>query len=184
MATPRGNKKRDVYRDLSSLPHSYHEALPGLEEVPQSSALQEISSTPRTRGNRPGGRNLNVLPTVEQTPCRGPSKLVRCYPNVPSSLIRQNESGPPPMAVLKEYPVKLATTLIPDAANLGTPSQTGAQIQGPGSSGQGIQETPVKGLKTARVAALRASPLSVVENENDECIYESLGWNDEVDELM
>lgn len=185
MATPRGNKKRDVYRDLSSLPRSYQEALPEIEEVPQSSALKEISSTPRTRGSRARGRNLNVLPTVEQTPCRGPSKLVRCYPNVSSSLNGQNESGPAPMAVLKEeYPVKLTTTLIPDAANLETFSQTSPQIQGQGFSGQGIQETPVKGLKTAPVPALRASPSSIVGNENDECIYKSLGWDDEVDELM
>lgn len=185
LATPRGNKKRDVYHGLSSLRHSYQEALPEIEEVPPSSALREISSTPRARGNRPGACNLNVLPKIEQTPCRGPSKLVRSYPNESFTPNRQIESRPPPMAVLKsEYPVKLTSTSISDAANLETPSKAGPRIQGQGSSEQGIQDTPVKGLKAAQVTALRTSTLSLLGNENDECIYESLGWDDDADGLI
>lgn len=89
------------------------------------------------------------------------------------------------MAVLKaEYPVKPITTSISDAINLGTPSQAGPRVQGQGSSGQYIQDTPVKGLKATPVPALRASTLSLVGNENDECIYERLGWDDDADELM
>lgn len=89
------------------------------------------------------------------------------------------------MAVLKaEYPVKLTTTSISDPINLGTPSHPVPQFQGQGASGQRIQDTPVKGLKATPVAALRSSTLSLVGNENDECIYERLGWDDDADELM
>lgn len=183
MATPRGNKKKNVFDGLSSAPHSYKEPPLEIEDVPPSSALREISSTPRTRENRPGACNLNVLPTVEQTPCRGPSKLVRYYPNLSSTLNQQNESGPPPTAVLKaEDPVKLTTTSISDAASLGTPSKADPRIQMQGSCCQGKQNTPIKGLKTAQVMPC-ASSSSLVGNENDECIYQRLGWDD-ADELM
>ena len=179
------NKKRDAFGGLPSLPHPYKEAPLEIEEVPQSSALLDISSTPKTRGNRRGACSLNVLPTIEQTPCRGPSKLPLSDPNVLWGLNRQDESAPAPMAVLKvEYPVKLTTTSISDPINLGTPLQAGPRFQGQGSSGQGIQDTPVKGLKATPATALRASTLSPVGKENDECIYERLGWDDDVDELM
>lgn len=174
MATPRGKKGRDVFGGLSSLPYPYMEAPPETEEV------HEIASTPMTRGKRPEACHLNVLPTIEQTPCRGPSKIIR-----PLSLKLQNESGPPPVAVLREeYPFKLTTTLISDTGNHGTPSKASPCIQGWGSSKQGIQDTPVKGLKAAQVAALGTSTSSFVGNENDECIYKSLGWDDDADELM
>lgn len=87
------------------------------------------------------------------------------------------------MAVLKaEDPVKLTTTSVSDAASLGTPSKADPRIQMQGSSCQGKQDTPIKGLKTAQVMPCASS--SLVGNENDECIYQRLGWNDDADELM
>lgn len=89
------------------------------------------------------------------------------------------------MAVLKsEYSVKLTSTSISDAGNLETPSKASPRIQRQGSSEQGIQDTPVKGLKPAQVTALRTSTLSLLGNENDECIYESLGWDDDAGGLI
>lgn len=177
MATPRGNKKRDVFGDPSSLPYSH------IAEVPPSSALHRVISTPRIR-NGPGACQPTVQPTIEQTPCRGSSKLVKFYPNVSSSLKRQNELVPSSAAVLNaNYPGELRNTSISDAPNLETPLKADSWTHGQGSSSQEIPDTPVKSLKTAQVTALRASTSSLAGKENDECIYERLGWDD-ADELM
>ncbi|MCJ1461553.1 hypothetical protein MMC07_000150 [Pseudocyphellaria aurata] len=177
MATPRVKKKRDAFGDPSSLPYSH------VAQVPPSSTAHKVISTPRIH-NGPGACHPNVQPTIEQTPCRGSSKLVKFYPNLSSSLKRQNELGPAPVAVLNaKHSGKMTTTSISDAPNLETPLKADSWTHGQGSSSQEIPATPVKGLTTAQVTALRASKSSLPGKENEECIYESLGWNDP-DELM
>lgn len=182
MATPRGKRQRDVISGLPSLPQS---VLLEIDEAPPSSALRVISSTPRLRANKPGLRNQNTLPTIEQTPSRGPSKVLKFYSNAglganilvkPSSI---NLPLPVPDLALKST----TTAKSSNSGSLRTPSKSAPLIQRYEFSDRGIQETPVKNQKVPQ-RAQDSKDISSAGNENDISIYQRLGWDDDADELL
>lgn len=73
MATPHGNRQKDVYGGLLPFASQSQQEppLPEINEIPPSSALRTVSSTPRNgvQTSRP------TAATIEQTPCRAGSKL-------------------------------------------------------------------------------------------------------------
>ena len=187
MATPSVNRRKDVFGHVSRKFNTASEA----DEIPSSSAVQVISCTPRAKGdcatNRPG-RHLSSI--LEQTPSRGPLKLIVSRVNLSATANRPEMNG------------RLSGVPLDDRQNLPLPNKTDTRHLGPLPSDtfrtptkirsndsqrnnvhEGIKETPVKVSRYAlETIPEKPTPLNAV-NENSMSIYDSLGWNDDIDEL-
>lgn len=179
MATPRPKRQHDVRSGFPSRPQSY---LPEIDEVPPSSALRVISSTPRLRANKSVARNPSTLPTIEQTPTRNPSKVIKYWNGFPGANVQSKLSSPTNLP-LSDLAFKLPTTLkSSNNDSLRTPSKPLFLKPKHETSDQRIQQTPVKNLKVPQ--AVRDFTSSPAGNENDASIYQRLGWDDDADELL
>ena len=161
-------------------------SLPERDEIPPSSAPRAASSTPTMRGESAGPRNAHILPTIEQTPSRGPSNLVMSCLNISSTTNLQNEPGPPPMPLLKQrYPSNpQAMTKTSNITSLETPSKHSLWIHRHDTFGQEIENTPINRSKALRSTTIKNTASSPIGNENDISIYKTLGWDDEGDEML
>lgn len=188
MATPNVNRRRDVFGHVSRQFNIASEA----DEIPSSSAVQEISCTPTARGNCATNRPDQHLSTIlEQTPSRAPLKLTYSRANLSSI-----GSGPKMNGRLSGMRSDGRDAIhlpnMPDARHLGpfpsgtliTPTKIRPIDPQRSNSHEGIKETPVRVSRNAlRTIQERSSPINAV-NENSMSIYDSLGWNDDIDELL
>ena len=183
MATPRGKRQKDMMSGLPSLPQS---VLPEIDNVPPSRALRVITSTPRLRANKPGVRNPKTLSTIDQTPSRGPSKILNSYSHVSlGANVEVVPSSSPMKMPLPDLAFKSTTTAkISSGSNLRTPSKPAPLIRRYACSDRGVQDTPVKNLKVSQ-GARDSKVMSSTGNENNISIYQQLGWDDDdADELL
>ncbi|KAI4263694.1 MAG: hypothetical protein L6R42_001177 [Xanthoria sp. 1 TBL-2021] len=201
MATPSANRRRDVYASQTSQLQKSAVIAEDVEEIPPSSCLRVPASTtklladPQAKSNSAEPRRY-LLPTVEQTPTRGPSKFSKLnnISNASPSAAKQAITTTSSWLMAAEPQLSIPDTSRKHAYQLpssrsgvqGTPSRrtsTGPKGSLPRS---GIESTPVKSSKTV------SANLAVISNNitsspmpkgGDVSIYESLGWDD-VDELM
>lgn len=186
MATPKGNRQKDVFRGLPCRFQPYRANLPEVDEVPPSSALRFISATPNSCRSRLGGSQKSVLPTIEQTPSRGPSKHIRPCRNVSLSATQPDGLPPPVMTPTKPtHPTKPPATMNTNhGVSLGTGSKPNPFFQIHEGLHNELEDTPIKkGTTMPANTYSKPTPL-VAGDENVRSIYENLGWEDEVDEAM
>lgn len=190
MATPSVNRRKDVFGGRSGLSHTFN-AVPEPDEIPVSSAIRAVSCTPRASNcatNRPGGP---LSAAHEQTPSRGPLKLIDSRSGL-SSAGNQPEFGCRPSGILSDardvIPLHKKTDTkhlrpFPSSAFFRTPTKVRPNNLQPKNSHWGIEDTPIKAPidPVGTMQKKSISPNGV--NENSISIYDSLGWNDDIDEL-
>lgn len=188
MATPRGNRQKDVYGGLPFASQSQGQPLPEINEIPPSSALRAISSTPRNRVQK-----SRPTATIEQTPSRAGSKLARSSRLDMSSSNVENQIEQPgltPMMSLQKpkYALNSPYTIMKSSnfPILETPSKPSQVIiHTIADLGEEIKSTPIKRLHNN-------TPLSPIQNpecsrsatKDEICIYKTLGWDDDIDDLL
>lgn len=225
MATPRGNRQKDVYSGMLPFASQSQQELPlpEINEIPPSSALRTVSSTPRNgvQNSRP------TAATVEQTPCRAGSKLASSsrFLDMSSSSADHHHHHhhhqfeqpglPSPMMSLLKPKCALNsssshTTIMKSSSNffasLETPSKPTSKVKvihTDASLGcqETMQSTPIiKRLqsnndnnKNNNNNSNNNIPLSPTQNpgrnplggtKNEISIYKTLGWDDEIDDLL
>lgn len=217
MATPRGNRQKDVYGGLLPFASQSQQEppLPEINEIPPSSALRTISSTPRNgvQDSRP------TAATVEQTPCRAGSKLASGsrFLDMSSSADHHHRHHqfeqpglPSPMTSLlkPKYALNSSsshTTIMKSSsdffASLETPSKLTSQVKVIHTDAdlgrqETIQSTPIsKRLQSNNNNKNNKNntPLRPIQNpgrspsggtNNEISIYKTLGWDDEIDDLL
>lgn len=213
MATPHGNRQKDVYGGLLPFASQSQQKppLPEINEIPPSSALRTISSTPRdgVQNSRP------TAATVEQSPCRAGSKLVsssRFLDMSSSSADRHHHHQSeqpglpsPMMSLLKpKYALNSSlshTTIMKSSsdffASLETPSKPNSQVKVIHTDAdlgrqEIIQSTPRSKRLQSNNNNNNNTPLSPIQNpgcspsgsKNEISIYKTLGWDDDIDDLM
>ncbi|KAL8799769.1 MAG: hypothetical protein Q9182_005635 [Xanthomendoza sp. 2 TL-2023] len=201
MATPSTNRRRDVYASQLSQLQKPIVVEEEEEEIPLSSCTRVPASIVKPSAGSQVGRDSamsrkRLMPTVEQTPTRRPSKLPRANGTRNANLDTVEEG-------IATTPSSVATARHP--ASVLESNQTTADQPLPENSG--VRETPVRkastGLKTGpawpAVESCPVKPLGSVSanmagmsknmtnspiSKADVSIYQSLGWDDDVDELL
>ena len=196
---------------LPRLPRSSLAEPEELEAVPPSSDARIPSSSvrrpavpkfPNDEPRVPESVRKPSRPMIEQTPTRRSSGSGR-FSFIPhdGNLVEEDElcqSSPelprlkPPLASFNlPGPILQRTASHLSPAALETHQQTPSKKLPPApicaGRGRGIQETPVKASKTIDMhsgAVTKYPPSELEPVDMDKSIYESLGWDDEVDELM
>ncbi|KAL9600116.1 MAG: hypothetical protein Q9219_003372 [cf. Caloplaca sp. 3 TL-2023] len=195
MATPSINRRKDVFGSLPIKPPQATMVHDEVENIPTSSFTHVPASTMKNGTGHATRRDPDMIiqrsvPTIEQTPTRGPEKYgwlnVGKRPKsgtdsvelTPSSITEANCSKPSP-----DVP-KTAGYL---KAIHATPSRqkSARSLNGlPANfSGEG---TPIKQLRSVSANVSRASCniVSSPASEGERSIYKTLGWDDDVDELL
>ena len=198
MATPSANRRRDVYATQASQAQKSTVISEEMEEIPPSSCIRVPASsikplpdpqaTTRARGC--------LMSTVEQTPTRGPSKLSKSNIRFSANAISRKQviMATPSSATAAGQSISVLDTSrkaayqLP-ATRLGveeTPSKRSSTGLKGGLPWSSIGNSPVAPLKTvsANVVGTSTSLTSSPIPKGDVSIYESLGWDDGVDELM
>lgn len=199
MATPSKKRHNDIFNGLPRLPRPNAAAAtapPELEEIPPSS-LSRISDSMRKAG-RPSAlldgnpRVGSVLPTIEQTPTRGPSKLLgRPMSSSTRTLVGLSRVQPYPSAsrmkpqeaaarlsvgyALPSWPLSTHETLSESRATDRTEQGDDDSIQATRNKAMLAGE---KSTDTSATALLSSS------QEQEKSIYASLGWDDDMDDAL
>lgn len=211
MATPKGNRRKDVFGRHSRFPQASRAEPEELEAVPPSSDLRIPSSSVRRpavpRFPSEGPRlPLSITgpsqPSIEQTPSRRSAGNCR-FSNIlhASDLVEEYELCQSSPELLRSKP-RLATLSSPGPISQRTashfsPATAEIHQQTPFRKapavplvvecGQGVQETPVKASKTIDIfsgAVTQHEPSGLEHVKMEKSIYECLGWDDDIDELM
>lgn len=184
------NRRKDVFGSASGLSRTFNVAS-DTDEIPSSSTVQVISCTPRASGdcatNRPG-RHLST--GHEQTPTRGPLKPIDSQSGVSSIANRPEIDGRPSgmssdaRGAMSHHNRTDTKYLAPfPSGTLRTPTKIRSIDPQRYNPHDGIEDTPVKVPRdTLGTIHEKPTPLNAV-NENSVSIYDSLGWNDDIDEL-
>ncbi|KAL8782499.1 MAG: hypothetical protein Q9213_005338 [Squamulea squamosa] len=202
MATPSAHRRRDVYASQTSQAQKSVVVEEDLDEIPPSSCIRVPGSSVKPWGElqttssatRPA---VHLMPTVEQTPSRGSCKFFRSntMPNTIRHSAKQTITTTTSSAMVAGHSSSLPDTSrrsvekIPSShlGDHGTPSKATSTSTNGNLLRSGIESTPMKQLKpvSANVVATRTRiTSSPIPKGGDVSIYESLGWNDDVDELM
>ncbi|KAL8910786.1 MAG: hypothetical protein Q9171_003965 [Xanthocarpia ochracea] len=201
MATPSANRRRDVYATQAPQAQKSTVIPEEVEEIPPSSCIRVPASSikplpdPQAKTNSTRAREC-LMSTVEQTPTRGPSKLsksnIRFSAN--ENFRKQLIMATPSSATATGQSISVLDTSgkaayqLP-ATRLGveeTPSRRSSTGPKGGLPRSSIEDSPVAPLKTvsANVVGTSTSFTSSRIPKGDVSIYESLGWDDDVDELV
>lgn len=184
MATPSVNRRKDVFGGLSGPSRTFNVASEA-NEIPSSSAFQVVSCTPKASDCATNGPSRQLSAVHEQTPTRGPLKLIESRSNL-SSTGNQPEFGGRPSGMLSDARDGIPFLNKRDAKHLPpfpsgsfrTPTKVCPIDPQRNNSHEGIEDTPIK------VPQGQGKPTSLkAPNENSVSIYDSLGWNDDFDEL-
>lgn len=199
MATPSANRRRNVFKGEHSQSQQSLLTQQELEKIPPSSCTHVPASSIKASINEVVERNSVTLkrclmPTIEQTPTKGPSKF------------SQLDVAAKPKSVDESTLMTPSTVMNARRSASGQDTSQKSEFQKPPWTG-GVQATPsrkastdpdghlpkvifegtpVKQLKPLSANVLRASyntALSPASNDGVS-IYKSLGWDDDVDELM
>jgi len=195
MATPKGNRRKDVFGGLPRPPQPTLDLEPEPDEIPPSSvsrvppSIQKFA-VPRSRDHQPPSLARSVQPLAEQTPTRGPSKfapnLLDPGPSLKADLKFLTPSKPR-RSVGASEPRPTSDThnasQLPVYRDPNPPS-----LQQSNTNHSNIQETPWKAQ--ARAADNHKPPAEYITITsspplagNNTSIYDTLGWND-FDELL
>jgi len=190
MATPKGNRRKDVFGGLPRLPQPNQDLEPEPDEIPPSSVSRVPPSIQRSAGPRsnvrlPPSLARSAQPLIEQTPTRG---LSRFAPNLlgpglsseadlqflTPSKSRRSVSASEPQITSDTH----SAPQIPVHRVANPPS-----VQRSNTHHPNIQETPLK--YQPRAAEKHKPPTQCITITsspplagNDTSIYDALGWND------
>ena len=201
MATPAANRRRDVYSNQPSELHNAALAQQEPEEIPPSSCshvpASSVKQTEETITDSHLRPKRRLMPTIEQTPTRGPLKYTNPSDGVPRRLNLADGTGQRTPSTSKNSVVPAsvlaAERKATDQLSLGpsgvqaTPSRKPSINLRPIQPTVGVKSTPTKPLRsvsgnlTAAKSSVMDSPAS---NGRSTSIYKDLGWDDDVDELM
>ncbi len=201
MATPSRNRYNNNVTGLPRLPGSH---LAGttepVSEIPPSSISKISDSIRKTRGppilamgnSRP--HCGDGVPNVEQTPTRGPSKLVGRPTSQCTNVVINERSAAPYLGPTRSKPSHSAPDTSPSRPLSSrrhqnvqdTPSKARAAHHTEGCSDDAIQEKPDKvHLPTANSIVTFSTAVLSSSAKQEKSIYATLGWdNDDVDELL
>ena len=198
MATPKGNRQKDVFGvNASRLPQSFSGVTVPVEPdlIPPSSGLRVPSTSSKIRVQSEVNLGLlrtakPALPSVQQTPTRRPSKLARSFSQTtcgageaiafpPQSLTpdeKDEEFKGPDRDTSPELPHYSSISCAMTSNTSFTPIDQSYHQSA-------IEESPAE---SAEITKAFAQPTcSLPENyQQSRSIYESLGWDDDIDELM
>ncbi|KAL8682202.1 MAG: hypothetical protein Q9186_001740 [Xanthomendoza sp. 1 TL-2023] len=202
MATPSANRRRDVYVSQPSQLQKSMTMQVEPEEIPGSSCIRVPASIIKPPADVQVGSDSTMprkrlMPAIEQTPTRGPSKFSRAnvmrngnldtaeevIAATPSSVTTARR----PASVLKRGQGRADQPLPESFGVQGTPSRRASTGLKTGLARSGIESSPVKplGSVSANVAATSKTMTSAPIQKADPSIYQSLGWDDDdVDELL
>lgn len=199
MATPSKSRHHDVLADdlrfSRRMPAS---AATIMDEVPPSSVSRISDSARKAHGSSSFGKDgtrrigSNVLPTIEQTPTRGPTKLLG-RPMSNSTTVTAGEDW--------GHLTPRATELKPPDANPAsflsyslpswpskvqeTPSKGRTADDNVGREKCKVGATPSKHFQATKDSTDTSAAAAVSSSQEQETsIYASLGWDDDVDELL
>lgn len=195
MATPSKNRYRNVLADDLRFPRPHSaSAATTLDEVPPSSVSRITDSVRKAHGSssfcQDGAPRIgsNALPTVEQTPTRGPTKLLR-LPMNSSTAEAAGEGQISYTRRLKSPEVNpdssLSFSLPPWPSKVQeTPSKGRTADHSCQQGKRRIEETSSKPFMTIQDSPkTSAAPMFSSSQEQETSIYASLGWDDDADEL-
>ena len=194
MATPSKNRQWNPFSGLPRLPQPNASAPPEeLEDIPPSSVSRVPSSTRRAPSTLVKGSTKRfgdrLLPSVEQTPTRGPSKflgrpaassaVMASTAEIPQSSPAGPELKPP------NVPSGLSASSTWNTNIHETPAKYRTIYHVDQAEELDIEATPIKVPLNDKPLkdALQADPPSSQQQEPEISIYASLGWDDDVDEL-
>ncbi|KAL8739042.1 MAG: hypothetical protein Q9181_000224 [Wetmoreana brouardii] len=201
MATPSANRRKDVFATLPSQVPTSAIMPQELEEIPPSSCTRVPASaikppTERIVDSNPRPKK-RLMPTGDQTPTRGPSKHSnlniaatprlglegkKVYITNQSSI---NSRLPPSIL---DSSKSVSEELPPPASGVqGTPSRRRSASRTGILPRAGVEGIPLKPLESVSGNLMPTSnnvTPSPLSNEGGVSIYKSLGWDDDVDELV
>lgn len=189
LATPKGNRQKDVYSGRSQPPQP-SEVIPEPDEIPPSSAPRVPSSVqrgtiPRTKESQLILPKMPLHPAIEQTPTRGPAK--HNHPLAPS--VGYSSDVSQLCTPLKSRrSVGVTTSQKQDLHDQAAHDQSSRQLRPLHDVDD--NETPIKqpakpsvgNARACNIAPLKSSPPAGA-NAISTSIYDALGWNDDFDEL-
>jgi hypothetical protein len=194
MATPSKNRHCNVLADLRfPRPHSASAATT-LDEVPPSSVSRITGSVIKAHGSSSFCQDgapwigSNVLPSVEQTPTRGPTKLL----GRPMSSSTAKAAGEGQMSYTRKLKspeanpdLSLSFSLPPWPSKVQeTPSKERTADHSFQQEKRRIEETPSKPSVTIQDSPKTSAAATFFSSQEQETsIYASLGWDDDADEL-
>ena len=199
MATPKSNRQKDVFAvDASRLTHSFPAVAAPAEPdlIPPSSGLRVPSSSSKPRAQPGMGPGLlrmanRALPSVQQTPTRRTSKLTRsvsqttcraaeaiAFPQLSSELIEKEEEEE------SKVPDRDSSPELPSYSSMSCGRTSIASITAIDQSHEStIQESPAKPAGILK-AFTQPTHLPPEAHQDSRSIYQSLGWDNDIDELM
>ncbi len=189
MATPKSNRRKDVFGGLPRLPQPAQDLEPEPDEIPRSSVSRvppsiQKSALPPSRDPLPPSLARSAQPLIEQTPTRGPSKFAPTLldPGLSSKtdLKFLTPSKPRRSASAFEQQTMSDTHSAPQLPLYRDPNPP--SVPRSNTNHPHIQETPLK--SQARTAEKHKPPTKYITITsspppagNDPSIYDTLGWN-------
>ncbi|KAL8674558.1 MAG: hypothetical protein Q9168_001076 [Polycauliona sp. 1 TL-2023] len=196
MATPSANRRRDVYASRTSQMQQPAVISEDVEEIPPSSCLRVPASTTKLLPDlqaaiNPAEPRRYPMPSVEQTPTRGPSKFSRLntIPNARPSTAEQAAAAEPKISSPdggQPHAYQLTSSRLDIQ---GTPSRRPSTARKGNLPCSGIESTPVKPLGMVSANSNSAASGNMMTSSafpkgEGASIYQSLGWDDDVDDFM
>ena len=195
MATPSKQRHQDVFASVPRLPRGQvaSRVVGQVDEVPPSSASKITDSAEKARNpsaltsDCPQQRYESILPAIEQTPSRGPSKLLGRPPTVGFSLIGNHDTSVdyPETDEAGSKPQKAAVEMFSSKSCSSDTPGTPSKARTVESNQATVQATPDKVIDSADsskvLPAIALAPTTL--RAPGESIYASLGWDDDFDEL-
>ncbi|KAL8803568.1 MAG: hypothetical protein Q9200_006149 [Gallowayella weberi] len=201
MATPSANRRRDVYASQPSQLQKPVVMQEEAEEIPLSSCTRVPASVVKTPAGVQVGRGSamsrrGLMGTIEQTPTRRPSKLSRTNGMRKANLdtAEQAIAATPSSVRTARHPASVlessqttADQPLPESfgvrGTLARKASTGLETR---PAWPAVEGGPVKplGSVSANVAGMSKNMTSSPIQKADPSIYQSLGWDDDVDELL
>ena len=199
-ATPSRNRKGNPFAPLPRLPPLNAKAsIEDLEDIPPSSVIRIPSSTKRVSSTSVDRTTQNLidtlLPSVEQTPTRVPSKILHraasscAVTTLATNIVQSSPIGPG---------LKLPDTTRMVSASYGpstwatdiheTPTKNRTKYLFDRAEEPVIEATTIQNFSTHKAPSpatdeRQLDPPSSQLIEPQRSIYASLGWDDDVDEL-
>ncbi|KAL8939024.1 MAG: hypothetical protein Q9211_002930 [Gyalolechia sp. 1 TL-2023] len=198
MATPSANRRKDVFHRLHSQPPQAPATYPEVEEIPPSSCMHVPASTTKARTDEVAEYGVDMVrqrltPVVEQTPTRGRSKSAHVQ------FAPESRSADESIAMTAS-PMRKVNHLVSGQGTRQKPRyqqrlwSTGVwatpsrKTSGTGFNGNlansEVEDTPMKSVSEKFTSGSCTTVWSPTSKEGGESIYKSLGWDDDVDELM
>ena len=188
MVTPSVSRRKDVFSGLPRFSQASTVLPPELEDIPPSSGLRVIASTPRMRASEINNRGSHHIPPVEQTPTRGPLKFARSISAASLDVSQHHVAAQCLITPTKpKHPFHIPNMTEGFTFSLANKVENTGKINSnipiEQNSSQEVQDTPIKALMARPEVNFQNLPSLPTADDGNKSIYEKLGWDD-VDDLL